>query len=242
MIVARQSSQAPRPTLRQLPTPVPILAIPFPFILLPDLVRSLRSLKKSTPVFSSNSALFGRNTRGGIPSGRPASCAKAQKCPFLSALFATLTHSLPRKSFPCHSYANTRVGYGRPVNAISKIFLSPFPATNSKNPKITPVFSTVPGDFGSNSFVWNRSEKPWGRGGRRKNCPDPRIQVVCAQFFFTSLLRYVLTSFLQGTRMIFPAAPDSITSLCARAASASGICFPTTGLSVPFSMPAKSPA
>jgi len=36
------------------------------------------------------------------------SCTDAQKSPFVSPLFATLTHSVSRKSFPCHSYANTR--------------------------------------------------------------------------------------------------------------------------------------
>jgi hypothetical protein len=39
---------------------------------------------------------------------RVLSCAKAQKHRSASPLFATLTHSLSRKSFPCHSYANTR--------------------------------------------------------------------------------------------------------------------------------------
>ena len=38
----------------------------------------------------------------------PRSCAEAQKSHFLSPLFAALTHSLSRNSFPCHSYANTR--------------------------------------------------------------------------------------------------------------------------------------
>ena len=41
---------------------------------------------------------------------RPAS--EAQKWRFVSPLFATLTDSLSRKSFPCHSYANTRDGGG----------------------------------------------------------------------------------------------------------------------------------
>ena len=36
--------------------------------------------------------------------------AKTQKSPSPSPLFVTLTHSLSRKSFPCHSYANTRDG------------------------------------------------------------------------------------------------------------------------------------
>jgi hypothetical protein len=37
-------------------------------------------------------------------------CTEAQKCLFVSPLLATLTHSVSRKSFPCHSYANTRDG------------------------------------------------------------------------------------------------------------------------------------
>jgi hypothetical protein len=37
-----------------------------------------------------------------------APCTEAQKCPSVSPLPATLTHSVSRKSFPCHSYANTR--------------------------------------------------------------------------------------------------------------------------------------
>ena len=40
-----------------------------------------------------------------LPDGR---CTEAQKCPSVSPLPATLTHSVSRKSFPCHSYANTR--------------------------------------------------------------------------------------------------------------------------------------
>ena len=39
---------------------------------------------------------------------RTGRCTEAQKCPSVSPLPATLTHSLSRKSFPCHSYANTR--------------------------------------------------------------------------------------------------------------------------------------
>src|SRR5229473_2587924 len=37
-------------------------------------------------------------------------CTEAQKCLSVSPLLATLTHSVSRKSFPCHSYANTRDG------------------------------------------------------------------------------------------------------------------------------------
>src|SRR5712692_2589477 len=37
-------------------------------------------------------------------------CTEAQKYLSVTPLLATLTHSLSRKSFPCHSYANTRDG------------------------------------------------------------------------------------------------------------------------------------
>jgi len=37
-------------------------------------------------------------------------CTEAQKCRSVSPLFATLIHSSSRKSFACHSYANTQDG------------------------------------------------------------------------------------------------------------------------------------
>ena len=43
-----------------------------------------------------------------IRSIAPLSCAKTQKCPPVSPLPVTLTHSLSRNPFICHSYANTR--------------------------------------------------------------------------------------------------------------------------------------
>src|SRR5260370_39261853 len=69
---------------------------------------SLRSFSDSRPLFSTTSALFSQNTRGGIPFRDLVRCTEAQKSLFLSPLLATLTHSLSRKSFPCHSYATTR--------------------------------------------------------------------------------------------------------------------------------------
>src|SRR5712692_10418735 len=77
---------------------------------------SLRSFCDSRPLFSITSGLpavagpFLQNTRGGIPLRELARCTEAQKCLLVSSLLATLTHSLSRKSFPCHSYANTRDG------------------------------------------------------------------------------------------------------------------------------------
>src|SRR5713226_6788648 len=44
----------------------------------------------------------------GVPLHDVGRCTGAQKCLSVSPLPATLTHSLSRKSFPCHSYANTR--------------------------------------------------------------------------------------------------------------------------------------
>src|SRR5216684_4085681 len=75
---------------------------------------SCRSFSDSRPLFSTTSGLpavaglFLQNTRGGIPLRELVRCTEAQKCLFVSPLLATLTHSLSRKSFPCHSYANTR--------------------------------------------------------------------------------------------------------------------------------------
>src|SRR5712692_3573253 len=71
---------------------------------------SCRSFSDSRPLFSITSALFLQNTRGGIPLRELVRCTEAQKCLFVSPLPATLTHSVSRKSFPCHSYANTRDG------------------------------------------------------------------------------------------------------------------------------------
>src|SRR5258708_5407870 len=47
---------------------------------------------------------------GGVPLRELVRCTEAPKCLSVSPLFATLTHSVSRKSFPCHSYANTQDG------------------------------------------------------------------------------------------------------------------------------------
>src|SRR6266849_7260947 len=85
-------------------------SISFTSFRLRTLFLSLRSFLDSRPLFSITSALFLQNTRGGIPLRELVRCAEAQKCLFVSPLLATLTHSVSRKSFPCHSYANTRDG------------------------------------------------------------------------------------------------------------------------------------
>ena len=88
-----------------------------------QLADSLSFSKKSTPLQSSKSSLFLQNTRGGVsrtqlrdirggvPLRELVRCTETQKCLFVSPLLATLTHSVSRKSFPCHSYENTRDGW-----------------------------------------------------------------------------------------------------------------------------------
>ena len=75
---------------------------------------------------------------------RVPSCAEAQKCLFVSPLFATLTHSLSRKSFPWHSYANTRDGGAT---------LLPISAHSSNNPiSHTLCFHGLTNPFSRNPF------------------------------------------------------------------------------------------
>ena len=83
---------------------------PFVFSGLRTLFLSLRSFSHPDPLFSTTSALFLQNTRGGIPLRELVRCAEAQKCLSVSPLLATLTRSASRKPFPCHSYENTRDG------------------------------------------------------------------------------------------------------------------------------------
>src|SRR5260370_20200690 len=83
-------------------------SISFTSFRLRTLKLSCRSFSDSRPLFSMLCGLFLQNPRGGIPFRELVRCTEAQKCPFVSPLLATLTHSASRKSFPCHSYANIR--------------------------------------------------------------------------------------------------------------------------------------
>src|SRR6266851_1908282 len=99
---------------------------------------SCRSFSHPDPLFSITSALFLQNTRGGIPLRDLARCTEAQKCLFVSPLLATLTHSVSRKSFPCHSYANTR-DRGVTVAPVSRaIFLATRHSPLSCYPSLPP--------------------------------------------------------------------------------------------------------
>ena len=57
--------------------------------------------------FQQLAASFSKTPGVGVPL-RGGRCTETQKCPSVSPLPATLMHSVSRKSFPCHSYANTR--------------------------------------------------------------------------------------------------------------------------------------
>ena len=57
--------------------------------------------------FQQLAASFPKTPGVGVPP-RDGRCTEAQKCLAVSPLLATLTSFVSRKSFPCHSYANTR--------------------------------------------------------------------------------------------------------------------------------------
>ncbi len=57
-----------------------------------------------------NPASFCKTPGVGVPVRELVRCTEAQKCLSVSPLLATLTHSVSRKSFPCHSYENTQDG------------------------------------------------------------------------------------------------------------------------------------
>ncbi len=73
-----------------------------------NLLEPLYSLFPSPVLcFQQLAASFPKTPGVGVPL-RGDRCTEAQKCPSVSPLPATLTHSVSRKSFPCHSYENTR--------------------------------------------------------------------------------------------------------------------------------------
>src|SRR5216683_1851626 len=99
-------------TSRMLPRQLTLPPHP-PANLTPSLSYSCSLLARffALPSFRINhlQPLFTKHPGWGYPS-KDVRCTEAQKCPSVSPLFATLTHSVSRKSFACHSYANTRDG------------------------------------------------------------------------------------------------------------------------------------
>jgi hypothetical protein len=80
--------------------------------LLRDTARSLRAPfangRPSTQRACFNCPSFQRSTVDSLPSLGSRRAPEAQKCLSVTPLLGTLTNSLSRKSFPCHSYTNTR--------------------------------------------------------------------------------------------------------------------------------------
>src|ERR1700726_3680666 len=78
------------------------------------LLRPLRRPQKSQPLCNQqNPVSFCKTPQVGYPQRKydvRSRASEAQKHSPASPLFASLTHSLLRKSFPCHSYASTRDG------------------------------------------------------------------------------------------------------------------------------------
>src|SRR5713226_522604 len=145
-------------------------SISFTSFRLRTLDLSLRSFSRPDPLFSITSALFLQNTRGGIPIRDLVRCTEAQKCLFVSPLLATLTHSLSRKSFPCHSYANTRDG-GATIAPVSASFFFSASQTNNLQPTtvnccflLALCFHTLANPFFRNPFRFTSIQIPRGCG------------------------------------------------------------------------------
>jgi hypothetical protein len=94
---------------------------------------------------------------------------KAQKRAPVTPLFATLTHSLSRKSFACHSYANTR-GVGIPTSIFRSRFGTPDSELDTKSPGFCALAYVAAKSFrirsyekcARNSFRIRSYKIPWG--------------------------------------------------------------------------------
>jgi hypothetical protein len=174
MIVAQPSSSTSSPQPSDPCYDGPPRRQPFVLSDLRTLELSCGSFPRSDRLFSTACALFDKNTGGGIPlpalngaqvADRPrsSSCAKAQKCPSVSPLPATLTHSLSRNSFPCHSYANTR-----DMGAMPSHFFANLPTSGHSRetvPNLSALcFHGLTNPFSHNPFPFTSIQNPPGVG------------------------------------------------------------------------------
>jgi hypothetical protein len=112
------------------------------------------------------------------------SCAKTQKHLSASPLFATLTHSLSRNPFVCHSYANTRDRGASPSTFRLGVSVSqrqiPSLQSFADSLSLLQLFSTL------RSFVFNRlrtlrqKHRGWGVGGRRLQSATSTSSLCCS--------------------------------------------------------------
>ena len=97
--------------------------------------------------------LFAKHPGWGYPS-EDVRCTEAQKCPSVSPLFATLTHSVSRKSFACHSYANTRDGGVTPPPISCSVLATPI--------LFARCFHSDTNPFSRKSFLFTSIQIPGG--------------------------------------------------------------------------------
>jgi hypothetical protein len=96
---------------------------------------------------------LGSTPRQSVASPSPLVCSYSQKGCILSPLFATLTHSASRKSFPCHSlaprkaegYENTRVAYPKSERRAKVSF--PLPNVPTLKPSNVPTSVLISPSF-----------------------------------------------------------------------------------------------
>ena len=84
--------------------------------------------------FQSFAASFPKTPGVGVPARELVRCTEAQKCLSVPPLPAALTHSVSRKSFPCHSYENTRDGSATVAPASASVSLGLVGNPNSARP------------------------------------------------------------------------------------------------------------
>ena len=126
-------------------------------------------------------------------------CTEAQKCLSVTPLLATLTHSVSRKSFPCHSYANTRDGDATvaPISASVSLCLSFKPPVSSLQPPASRLKS--PGSVGGYALPILPVRSVFSVPARRPAggpLPAPRLGRGGKSLFSSSLpylFRYVST-------------------------------------------------
>src|SRR6202011_5335206 len=115
---------------------------------------SLRACRPRTQRLTDALATSQLSTVAHRHSANPSRAPKAKKCLSLSPVFATLTHSLSRKSFACHSYANTRDrGVMTPPN---------FCGGTANRILIAVCFHGLTNPFSRNSFIFTSIQNPGG--------------------------------------------------------------------------------
>ena len=115
---------------------------------------SLRACRPRTQRLTDALATSQLSTVAHRHSANPSRTPKAQKCLSLSPVVATLTHSLSRKSFVCHSYANTR---DRGVTTLLSSVAAP-----QIEILIAVCFHGLTNPFSRNSFIFTSIQNPGG--------------------------------------------------------------------------------